>query len=68
MKPSIGRIVHYQPTGNEPETVAAIITAVRDSGAVNLAAFLPSAEYFKVVDVPYSETPKSGCWSWPPRV
>lgn len=76
-QPSIGRIVHYtrlgtgingQPGNYEGETVPAIITALFEDGAVALKIF-----YYYVEDpwhtdaYPYSETPKPGHWTWPPR-
>lgn len=79
MKPSIGRIVHYQaygtpvdPSGKaayKPEPRAAIVTEVCDDSneAVGLAVLTPQGMFFNR-SVPYSEEPKPGHWSWPPRV
>lgn len=79
MKPTVGRIVHYTPFDNEaPGPWAAVITLVStiDETAqkggvvpiVNLTLFPP----YGIAEVPslgvaYSEEPKPGCWSWPPR-
>lgn len=72
MEPSVGRIVHYQsygtPGGEYPSTErAAVITEVVGGGAVGLCVLNPEGLFFNK-DVPYSEQPSPGCWSWPPRV
>lgn len=72
MKPTIGRIVHYQSYGTPggeylPEPRAAIVTEVDGDGVVGLAVLNPTGMFFNR-GVPYSETPKPGHWSWPPRV
>lgn len=72
MKPSIGRVVHYHSYGTPggeylPEPRAAIITAVSDSTPVGLAVLNPTGMFFNT-SVPFSEEPKPGHWSWPPRV
>ena len=70
MKPTIGRIVHYQD--RIYGTAAAIITDVKDDGTVCLGIFhkVPGNIKDSVVYViaEYSETPQDGYWSWPPRV
>jgi hypothetical protein len=78
-KPSIGRVVHYQSygtPGGEYESVprAAIITQVPENdpngnpnGFVGLCILNPTGMFFNP-HVKYSETPKAGCWNWPPRV
>lgn len=77
-KPSIGRIVHYRSYGTPggeflPEPRAAIITEVNhvsEDGktmVASLAVLNPTGMFFNT-SVPYSEDPKPGCWSWPPRV
>ena len=72
-KPTINRSVHYQaygtPNGEHPSVPrAAIITEVTDEtkGIVSLAVFNPTGLFFNC-NVEYSETPKPGCWNWPPR-
>lgn len=80
MIPTIGRIVHYHSYGTPggeylPLPRAAIITAVRHDadttegieGDVSLAVLNPSGMFFDP-HVEYSETPRPGHWSWPPRV
>ena len=79
MKPSIGRIVHYQSYGTPggeylPEPRAAIITQVNcnheahdTNGLCGLAILNPTGMFFNAA-VPYSETPTPGHWNWPPRV
>ncbi|WP_280420645.1 hypothetical protein [Nocardia carnea] len=81
MKPSVGRIVHFQTYGtpggeHQPETLAAIVTKVKncdpelgkpDCPHATLHVFYPNGTSDKA-DVPYSEDPKPGHWSWPPRV
>jgi len=77
MKPTVGRIVHYQSYGTpngefKPEARAAIITRVSAYSAddyvpdVCLAVMNPTGMFFDSW-VQYSETPKAGHWSWPPR-
>lgn len=71
-KPSIGRIVHYQaygtPGGEHPSVPrAAIITEVGHDGEVGVCVMNPTGLFLNR-GVKYSETPKPGCWNWPPRV
>lgn len=71
-QPSIGRIVHYHSYGTPggeylPEPRAAIITTVwQDEKVVGLCVLNPSGMFFNN-SVPFSEDPKPGHWSWPPR-
>lgn len=76
-KPSVGRIVHFQPytapgTDRTPEPVAAIITAVHDHD-VDLCVLYPGGMVFDrhVLQagprVPGVTCRASGCWNWPPR-
>lgn len=75
MKPSIGRIVHFQ--SNEG-TLAAIITAVHPDNHVNLTVFAPNrvpgwitlgqkGTPEETPLIPYAEEPTLGHWNWPPR-
>jgi hypothetical protein len=79
-KPTVGRIVHYQaygtPGGEFPSVPrAAIITEVghdgiaenfEATGEVGLCVMNPTGLFLNR-GVPYSETPRPGCWNWPPR-
>lgn len=76
MKPSIGRIVHYQSYGTpggeySPEPRAAVVTEIHPEAGytmlVGLCVLNPTGMFFNRA-VPYSEEPKPGHWSWPPRV
>lgn len=76
--PAIGRVVHYRSYGTPggeylPEPRAAIITELAPEGTesaaqgvVGLAILNPTGMFFNT-SVPFSETPKAGHWSWPPR-
>jgi len=73
-KPTVGRIVHYQafgtPGGEYPSVPrAAVVTQVNgdDMNSVGLCILNPTGQFFNQ-SVYYSETPKPGCWNWPPRV
>lgn len=78
-KPTVNRAVHYQSYGTPggeylPEARAATITAVNanpytgePNGDVSLCVMNPNG-FFLNPNVPFSETPKPGHWSWPPRV
>lgn len=70
LKPTVGRVVHWQPF-NSTAPLAAIITAVdpdnfADDGYVNLAVFKLIGELMHF-SAPFSETPEEGHWNWPPR-
>lgn len=79
MKPTIGRIVHYQSYGTPggeylPEPRAAVITHVNTAaqdesyglGLVSLTVLNPTGMFFNT-NVEFSEEPRPGCWNWPPR-
>ena len=70
-QPTIGRIVHYHSYGTPggeylPEPRAAIVTEVDTSTTVGLCVLNPTGMFFNRT-VCFSEEPKPGCWSWPPR-
>lgn len=73
MKVSIGRTVHYQRYGSpggehKAEPSPAIVTQVlnEETQECQLTVFNPNGIYMN--PTPYSEEPKPGHWSWPPRV
>jgi hypothetical protein len=78
MKPTVGRIVHYQsygtPSGEyKPEPRAAVVTQVHpeatggaDTVDVGLCILNPTGQFFNV-RVSYADPPKPGHWNWPPR-
>ena len=68
---TVGRIVHYQslgsPGGEYPSVPrAAIVTQVLSTVEVGLCVLNPEGMYFRP-SCQYSDTPKAGCWNWPPR-
>lgn len=70
--PSVGRIVHYHSYGTPggeylPEARAAIVTETDTSTTVGLCVLNPTGMFFNRT-VPFSDEPKPGHWSWPPRV
>jgi hypothetical protein len=76
--PSVGRTVHYQSLGSAdgkyPSLArAAIITelvpekSTPDYPCVSLCVLNPEGMQF-VRNVVFAREPRSGCWSWPPRV
>lgn len=74
--PTVGRIVHYHPPQDPDCAVpwAALVTAVNPrglhepDGSISAAVYLPSGTATGYPHIPYSETPKPGHWSWPPRI
>jgi hypothetical protein len=74
MKPSIGRIVHYQAHGSADGKYpavprAAMITAVHTDECVDLCVFNPTGLFFNTsCMLDKSETPKGGTWHPPPFV
>jgi hypothetical protein len=81
MKPTVGRIVHYQAFGTpggeyKSEPRAAVVTQVRlipqgalddeHSYSVGLCILNPIGQFFNV-DVRYDADGKPGTWRWPPR-
>lgn len=69
-KPTVGRTVHYHSYGSpggefKPMPRAAIITEVFSDEEVQVFVMNPTGLFFNRVS--YSEGPKPGCWSWPPR-
>ncbi len=69
MKPSIGRIVHYIQNNGQPS--AAIVTGVRESGAVDLTVFhaeIAPTFAMAVRCADEFEDQMAGVWRWPERV
>jgi hypothetical protein len=74
MKPSVGRIVHYQSYGTPggeylPSPRAAIVTEIdpNDEFTVGLCVLNPTGQFFNR-NVAYSADPKPGHWKWPAKV
>lgn len=78
MTPTVGRTVHYQaygtPGGEYPSVArAAVITQTQaenpklEEGVVGLCILNPTGMFF-TQEVRFSEVPKPGHWSWPPRI
>ncbi len=81
MTPSVGRAVHYHPKHVITGPLHATITAVTDFGVELMVMGTMRGEFVQVAItngtdtglffmgiVPFSEEPKVGHWSWPPRV
>lgn len=78
-RPAICRMVHYHSYGTPggeylPEPRAAVITEVHGDpadGLVSLAVINPTGIHFNQGKnnggIPFSDEPKPGHWSWPPR-
>lgn len=78
-RPTIGRIVHFYATTNDVEGKcpnAAMVTHVWSDECVNLdvapnayhcAPFSDGEINRAPTSAPYSDEPKPGHWSWPPR-
>ena len=72
VKPTIGRIVHVWGPGPLPLSTAEVpyaglIVGLRENGRVNIAAFNASGVPTARLNLPYSETPKAGHWTWPAK-
>lgn len=73
LKASVGRVVHYMRFGSpggehKPEISPAVVVKVNDEESQECQLFVmnPNGVYFN--PTPFSEEPKPGHWSWPPRV
>lgn len=72
-KPTVGRIVHYH-IEDSTEPYAALITAVNPDDTVELNVFakrgspLKNGQFGEGIIASFSEEPKPGHWTWPPRV
>ena len=66
MKPSVGRIVHYQ---DHADTRPAIVVTVGVEEQLDLTVFRPGGEMVGLYDVKHDERAKKpGTWRWPERV
>lgn len=75
MKPSVGRIVIFKQSNNEPPVNGtmehpAIITRVQSDVCVNLKVMFDAGETANVTSVPHASQvgPESFSWDWPQRV
>ncbi len=74
MKPTVCRTVHFITDTQSPRTYAAIITGIVDpehvgaDDVVDLHIMPPGGAAYDLTSVPFSATPLSGHWTWPPRV
>lgn len=76
MKPTVGRVVHYQSYGTPGGERAAIITAVarqpdypgdeEEMYTVSICVLNPTGMFFNE-GVPFAPDPTPGHWNWPPR-
>lgn len=71
MKPTVGRIVHYQSygtPGGEYKSLprAAVITQVHTDTCVDLCIMNPTGLFF-TTSVTLDSGIRPGCWNWPPR-
>jgi len=64
LKPTVGRIVHYQPF-HQVEPLAAIVTAAYDDGCVNLAIFNADGTTTPKPCARQAHEPTEGFWNWP---
>lgn len=74
MRPSIGRIVHYQRFGtpggeHKAEPSPAVVTKVEDDGKTcQLFVMNPNGTYHNKTEYAGEGQVVPGCWNWPPRV
>jgi len=77
--PTIGRTVHYQPSGERPRPLAAVVIDVEPSegpdaefeenaGAVYLAIHTLTGVVHPGVPIRFDPNGAPGTWRWPPRV
>lgn len=69
LKPTVGRIVHFNPGTPEAETFPAIITKVHSEQCVNLEVFgLGVGNKYPTSVLHEASAGGAMRWSWPPRV
>jgi hypothetical protein len=69
MKPTIGRIVHFQPYDVPHPPLAAIVTDFGPEGSLGLHVVHPKGTFHVYVTNmggPEGTVPTPGCWNWPP--
>lgn len=77
-KPSLGRVVHFYHAGCE-RSFTAVVTGTAAEGCfaaspmhANLRVDWDGTDPYdataRLTNIPYSDTPRGGCWHWPPRV
>lgn len=72
MKPTVGRIVHYQAYGTpggefKAQPRAAIVAEVHDDDEVTVVVLNPSGIFFNRVKHAVNDAPTPGRWNWPPK-
>jgi hypothetical protein len=72
MKPTVGRIVHYQAygtPGGEFKSVprAAVVAAVLEDEECDVVVLNPGGLFFNRSKHAPNDIPTPGCWNWPPR-
>jgi len=70
-EPNTSNLNEYNLTGcKDPGPYAALVVAVGGEEGTVLTVFPPSGPMIEVRlrNVPFSEEPKGGHWTWPPRV
>ena len=65
IRPSVGRIVHYNRSYND-EPNAALITGLNSDGTVALRVFDVNSSWAEP-SVPYNAGRQENTWSWPER-
>jgi hypothetical protein len=68
--PALGGSQQHQP--QEPPWVGTICCVLKpgsfkDPWTVRISGWTPSGGPFHGYEVPYSPTPRRGCWTWPPK-
>ncbi len=74
MNPTVGRIVHFHPSKNDPlhgrngaDFHAAIVTQVWPNGLVNLCVFPASGQAEQRTSICATPSSDYNYWAWPPR-
>lgn len=72
MKPTVGRIVHYQAYGTpkgefQSLARAAIVAEVHEDEECSVVVLNPQGLFFNKVKHAPDDVPTPGHWNWPPR-